>query len=270
MPKTCLLDRILQPGGVSVLFQPIVDAGTDNWTIHSVECLARGPKATNIESAPLLFEYARRKQAEHQIDRACIAQALRYARALPSGMRFSVNVHASTLGRERDFVIYLQELAFQYNLNLARITIEIVENLPFWDETGFLRNLSALRALGVKIALDDVGMGYSNYRMMLDARPDYFKIDRYLVEGSHADYQRQIILESIVNLADKLNATVIAEGITNYADLALVRSFGLNLMQGHLFAKAMTAADLLNNPLHPMPNTWHYGPVLQPQIALAV
>lgn len=270
MPKPCLLDRILQPGGVSVLFQPIVDAGTDNWTIHSVECLARGPKATNIESAPLLFEYARRKQAEHQIDRACIAQALRYARALPSGMRFSVNVHASTLGRERDFAIYLQELAFQYNLDLARITIEIVENLPFWDETGFLRNLSALRALGVKIALDDIGMGYSNYRMMLDARPDYFKIDRYLVEGSHADYQRQIILESIVNLADKLNATVIAEGITNYADLALVRSFGLNLMQGHLFAKAMTAADLLNNPLHQMPNTWHYGPVLQPDIALAV
>lgn len=244
MPKPCLLDRILQPDGVSVLFQPIVDAQTDDWTIHSVECLARGPKSTNVEAAPLLFEYARRKQAENQIDRVCVGQAMRHARALPAGMRFALNVHASTLGRERDFALYLQDLALEYELNLHRVTVEIVENLPFWDEVGFLRTLEALRKLGVKIALDDIGMGYSNYRMMLDARPDYFKIDRYLVEGSHQDYQRQVILESIVGLADKLNATVIAEGITNEADLKAVRRHGLRFMQGHLFAKAGTAADL--------------------------
>ena len=218
------------------------------------------PRPTNVETAPLLFEYARRKQAENQIDRACVAQALQAARALPAGMRFAVNVHASTLGRERDFALYLQDLATQYGLDLARVTVEIVENLPFWDEVGFFRTLEALRGLGVKIALDDIGMGYSNYRMMLDARPDYFKIDRYLVEGSHSDYARQVVLESIVGLADKLNATVVAEGITNQADLDTARRYGLRLMQGHLFAKASSAAEIAATAKRWAARPRHYTP----------
>ncbi len=256
MPNA-LLERIMQPGGVSMLFQPIMDISRNEWHLHSVECLARGPKATNLESAPLLFEYARRKNAEHIIDRVCIAQALRHASLLPSGMRFSVNVHASTLGRERNFAAFLQELADKQRLDLARVTIEIVEHLPFWDETDFLRTLSALRCLGVKIALDDIGIGYSNYRMMLDAQPEYFKIDRYLIEGCHADPRRRVVLESIAELARNFNAAAIAEGVSSVADLETVRALGFTLAQGYLFARAMTATDLLNSPLHTTP-LWAY------------
>ena len=251
MPKAGLLERILQPGGVSVLFQPIVDVRqSGDWRIHSVECLARGPKATNLESATLLFEYARRKHAENQLDLVCVTQAMRHARALPDGMRFSINVHASTLGRERDFAPFLQELAERQQLDLARVTIEIVEHLPFWDETGFLRTLGALRCLGVKIALDDIGIGYSNYRMMLDSQPDYFKIDRYLIEGCHADPRRLIVLESIAQLAQRFNAVVVAEGVANEADLEAVRDLGLSLVQGYYFARAMTATDIFDAPMH--------------------
>ena len=257
MPNA-LLDRILQPGGVSVLFQPIIDISRGDWHIHSVECLARGPKATNLESAPLLFEYARRKNAEHKLDRVCVAQAFRCASLLPREMRFSVNAHASTLGRERDFAPFLQELALRNKIDLSRVTIEIVEHLPFWDETDFLRTLSALRLLGVKIALDDIGIGYSNYRMMLEARPDYFKIDRYLIEGCNADSRRRIVLQSISDLAHDFNAAVVAEGVSNLEDLETIRSLGFTLAQGFLFARAMTASALLDSPLHTTP-LWAYS-----------
>jgi EAL domain-containing protein (putative c-di-GMP-specific phosphodiesterase class I) len=258
MPKTCLLERIIQGGSVSVLFQPIMDVSQTDWRIHSVECLTRGPKATNLESAPLLFEYARRKNAENQLDRVCVAQAVRHARALPSDWRFSINVHASTLGRERDFAPFLKELASSQNLDLTRVTIEIVEHLPFWDETDFLRTLSALRCLGVKVALDDIGIGYSNYRMMLDAQPDYFKVDRYLIEGCHTDARRRDVLESICCLARRFNAAVVAEGVSNRADLDTLRGLGLNLVQGYFFARAMTASDLLDSPLHTRP-AWAFA-----------
>jgi EAL domain-containing protein (putative c-di-GMP-specific phosphodiesterase class I) len=256
MPNA-LLERILQPGGVSVLFQPIVDFSRDQWRIYAVECLARGPKATNLEPAPLLFEYARRKHAENALDRVCVAQALRHAALLPHEMRVSINVHASTLGRERDFASFLQESAARHKLELALITIEIVEYLPFWDEVDFHRTLTALRDLGVKIALDDIGMGYSNYRMILDTQPDYFKIDRYLIEGCHRDARRLSMLESISDLARRFNAAVVAEGISSHDDLDAVQNIGFTLGQGYLFARPTTAAELLASPLNHKP-LWAY------------
>src|SRR5262249_2233550 len=68
------------------------------------ECLMRGPSDTNIEPADILFEYARRKRAESAVDRACIAVALKAAQQLDTVPRFFLNVHASTLGRDADFV----------------------------------------------------------------------------------------------------------------------------------------------------------------------
>jgi EAL domain-containing protein (putative c-di-GMP-specific phosphodiesterase class I) len=257
MSKASLMERILQPGGVSMLFQPIVDISRLQPSIYAVECLARGPKATNLEAAPLLFEYARRKHAENELDRVCVAKALRHATLLPRDMKFSINVHASTLGRDFEFASYLQECANRLELRLNRVTIEIVEHLPYWDETNFLHTLGDLRTLGVKIALDDFGMGYSNYRMMLEAKPDYFKIDRYLVDGCHADAERCFVLESIADLAGRFGAAVVAEGVSSQQDLNALRKMGFRLAQGYLFARPMTASDLLGSPLHDKP-LWAY------------
>jgi EAL domain-containing protein (putative c-di-GMP-specific phosphodiesterase class I) len=59
-----LLDAILEPGGLRVRVQPIVEVHGEEWRLHGVECLMRGPKGTNLESADILFEYVRRKREE--------------------------------------------------------------------------------------------------------------------------------------------------------------------------------------------------------------
>ena len=64
----------------------------------------------------------------------------------------------------------------------------------------------------MRIALDDVGLGHSNFQMMVDAKPDYFKLDRYFVHGCHRDKYRRAVVASVAKLAEELDSSVVAEG----------------------------------------------------------
>lgn len=248
MRERCLLDAILAPGGLRVVFQPIFEVSPRR-AVHAVECLARGPQDTNMESPDVLFEYVRRKREETLVDRACVTTALAAARRLPAWLPLTLNVHASTLGRDHGFPDFLEETAAECGLPLPRLVVEVVEHTPFWDGHSFQRALARLRGEGVRIALDDVGLGQSNYRMMLDCRPDYFKVDRYFVDGCHGDPYRRAVLQSLVHLAREFGGNVVAEGVERPEDLATVAALGVGLVQGFLLARAVPAADLLAGDL---------------------
>ena len=242
---TLLLDRILAADGLSVVFQPVVELANGAMRLHGLECLARGPKQTNAQRADVLFEYVRRKHVEPVVDRACILVALREAARLPGTPALSVNVHASTLGRDREFPAFLGTVADRHGIHPTRLTIEIVEHTQHWDGVTFERALKALRGLGARIALDDVGLGHSNYRMMLDTKPEYLKIDRYFVHGAHTDGDRRAVLDSIAQLGWKLGARAVGEGVEDVADLESLRDFGIELAQGNLLSPPLTADQLL-------------------------
>ncbi len=240
---TCL-EAILAPGGLSVLFQPIMEVQAGQPRLWAVESLVRGPGDSTMEAAPVLFEYVRRKRAEAVVDRACVAAVIAAVEGLPESLDFSINVHAATLSRDPEFLCFLTDAAEARSIPPSRIIVEIVEHAPKWADSRLAEGLDALRHIGIRIALDDIGMGQSNYRMILDCKPDYFKIDRYFVEGSHRDFHRQAVLESVSHLAERFGAHTIAEGIEDAADLETVRSLGIGLAQGHLFSAAVAPSDL--------------------------
>jgi len=238
-----LLDSILAPGGLQPVFQPIVEVGPEGARLHAFEALIRGPRGTNMEDADVLFEYVRRKREESAVDRACVAVALTEAAGLPDAPRISLNVHASTLGRDQDFVAHVEAQARRNRIEPSRVIVEIVEHSPCWDGPSFQEALAALRGLGAAIALDDIGHGMSNYQMVLDSRPDYFKMDSYFVNGVAGDAYRRAILESVTLLAQKFGGRVIAEGVDDAADLKTLGDLGIDLVQGWLFSKARPAAE---------------------------
>ncbi|HZS08157.1 MAG TPA: EAL domain-containing protein [Blastocatellia bacterium] len=249
MRDRCLLDLILEPGALTVLFQPILEYGQGRWRLNALECLVRGPKGTNLETANVLFEYGRRKRAESLVDRACVAAILEEARALPPSWDISLNVHASTLGRDAEFPAYLSQLADNYSIPLSRITVEIVEHTPCWDRPVFFNALNDLRKAGARIALDDFGFGQSNYQMVIDCMPEKIKVDRFIVKGCHADDCRQAIIESVALFARRSGAQLIAEGVENVADLQTVMSLGVSRIQGFLFFRPLSLTELLgSNP----------------------
>jgi EAL domain-containing protein (putative c-di-GMP-specific phosphodiesterase class I) len=239
-----VLEQLLAPGALHPLFQPIFDIRRGS-SLHALEVLVRGPRGTNFEHAGVLFEYVRRRHEEARIDRACFTAALESAAALPGQPRISINVHASTLAKDKGFVGFLQEKAASCGVALSRLILELLEHTPFWDVRTLLEALQELRASGVEIALDDVGVGQSNYRMMVECRPDYVKLDRYFMVGAGDDRYRQAVIASLARLARTLDARAVAEGVELESDLRLVADLGVDLVQGYYLAKPLPAADLV-------------------------
>lgn len=259
-----VLEAVLAPGALTVLFQPVVERDGPSFRLASVESLVRGPRGSTVESAGVLFDYVRRKRAEVAMDRACVAAVCRAARRLPSGLELSVNVHAATLANDEGFLPFLVETAREQDLEPRRVTIEIVEHAPQWAGGSLPRALAALREAGIRVALDDVGLGQSNYRMILDCRPDSFKIDAYFVRDAHRDYYRQAVLESVAGLAAKFGAVVVAEGVENWADLEAATAAGIRRFQGYFFAQPLPAPELFQ-----FAPGRHPSPVAGPRAAAA-
>lgn len=235
------LNRILQPGAITPVYQPMFRVNGGEARIEGVECLSRGPRGTNFESAEVLFEYVRLKREESLVDRACIAAAFRGASSLPSTLRLGVNVHASTLGRDHGFIPFLESTAAATGIALGRITIEIVEHAPPWDNLSFQSSLEQLRQLGMSIALDDVGLGQSNFKMLLDVHPQYLKLDRYFVVGCAGDRHRRAVIDALRALARDFEAEIVAEGVESAEDAACLQGLGIVLMQGFHFAGPLAA-----------------------------
>jgi EAL domain-containing protein (putative c-di-GMP-specific phosphodiesterase class I) len=240
-----LLNDILAPEALQIAFQPVVELIGDRMQLHMLECLTRGPHNTNAARADVMFEYVRRKRVEPTVDRACILLGLHAAASLPGTPDLSFNTHASTLGRDPEFPALVVSMADNVGIDPSRITIEIIEHAHGWDGETFDRALRTLRSLGARIALDDVGLGHSNYQMMIDTHPQYMKLDRYFVHGAHADLDRRAVLESVAQLSRKLGARVVAEGVEDTRDLAPLSDAGIDLAQGYLFARPLSAPDLI-------------------------
>ena len=237
------LTAILEPGGITSMYQPICSVRNGSAVLAAFECLARGPRGTNFEHANVLFDYVRLKREESLVDRACVNAALAAAPPLTGDLRLTVNVHASTLGRDREFVSFLRGAATRSAVPIDRLTVEIVEHAPPWDGVSFLSALDELRGDGVRIALDDVGLGQSNFKMMLDVRPDYLKIDRWFVTNCDSDANRRAVIDAFGTIGARFGAEIVAEGVESEAVIKTLQSMGVHLMQGYWFAKPLSRDD---------------------------
>ncbi len=256
MKARTMLDELLQPGAMRTEFQPIVTVTKNGPRLYALEALTRGPKGTTMERPDILFEYARRKGEETRIDMICVAHTLAAAVDLPGRPLISINIHGSTISSVPRFAGVLIEMARGHGISSERLMLEIVEHRAAWSMEALHSTLRELRAAGVRIALDDLGVGASNYHMFIDCRPDHLKIDRYVVSGCSGDPYRMAVLRSIVALSDAAGALPIAEGIENYDDLAAVRSLGIHHVQGWLFSPSLTpeetaASELLQKGYQP-------------------
>ncbi len=243
-----LMARVVESGAMTALFQPIVDLRTASPVLHSLEGLSRGPRGSNLEAPDILFEFARRKHQEAQLDRAAISAILGEMRRLPEEIHVHVNAHASTIGRDPGFGEFLRKASWSYGIAMDRLTLEIVEHSTAPEEGPFLEALAGIRRTGAAIALDDVGAGTSNFRMILLTRPSMLKADRSLVDGIATDPYQQATLRAIRLLADQVGASVVAEGIENEEDLAMLRRLGVEFGQGYLFSRPLPAEQLSVGP----------------------
>jgi EAL domain-containing protein (putative c-di-GMP-specific phosphodiesterase class I) len=225
---------------LETVFQPIFEADGDERNVHAVECLTRGPRGSALESAPMLFDYVRRRHLEPEVDQLCIAQALRAASS-EGAHRIAVNVHPVTLAARAGFTSFLVRQSAAAGIAPDRLIVEIGEQRPAGDLAAFQRTVCTLRDAGIHIAIDDVGSDHANYRSVLDCRPEYLKIDRYFIDGVADDLARQAVVRSICELGSFFSAKVVAEGVERERDHEVLAAMGIRLFQGFLYARPTSA-----------------------------
>lgn len=244
MTDRSLLDLLLEPGGIEVVFQPVIEFTADGKRLHHLECLSRGPVGTNLENTTILFDYVRRKREEFLVDVTCINIALQTAVELPPpALPLSLNVHALTLTRENEFVEKFVSFCTAAKIAPSRIILEIMENhMP--QERHLFSAVNTLRGLGVRIAFDDFGVQNCNFLSILEVAPDFLKLDRRLIHACHADAERQKILAHLINLSREMNFQIVVKGVEQEAEFHVLRKLGATLMQGFLFAPPMSGEVL--------------------------
>lgn len=243
-----VLDRIQEAGAIRVEFQPIVKVSADRVELYAVEALARGPRGTSMERPEVLFEFARRKGVESAVDMICITEAFEAYRLLPGQPLLSINVHGATLASIDHFSDRVLSAAKAYGVAPDNLMFEVLEYRAPWAIETFLTTLDLLRDAGVRIAVDDLGVGASNYQMIVECRPDCLKIDRHIVDGSSGDRWRRAVLESIATLGRACGATPIAEGVETVDDLEVLLGLGIDTVQGWLYARSTPPEELARSP----------------------
>ncbi|NJM53781.1 MAG: EAL domain-containing protein [Blastocatellia bacterium] len=245
MSDITLLDMILEPGGIGILFQPIVEIIDDKKTIHSLECLARGPVGTNAEMPSVLFDYVRRKNEEVIVDQTCLTAAIRVIKDLSLPYDFSLNLHTRTLKEMPNFHSWFVEQIKRADISPNRLILELTAiNDANIDSDELKENIERLRNAGVRIALDDFGVKQSNFMLIMELQPHLLWLDRQIVMGCGEDPKKLFVIETLQTFVNKIGACLIAKGVEEEADYQALREIGVNIMQGFLFAPPL-AGDLL-------------------------
>lgn len=160
--------------------------------------------------------------------------------------KLSINISAKQFS-QRGFVKAVRESLAQNHL-LGKefdLELELTESVFIEDTRRTQRTLKALKELGLKIALDDFGSGYTSMAYLRSFAADTFKIDRSFVQTIHSDDRSNAILKSMVELGRNLGMRVVAEGVETEEQEAFVRSAGCHLAQGFKLACPMPEGDYL-------------------------
>ncbi len=233
------LDTIIRSSAVSTLFQPIINLNRRK--IFGYEALSRGPSDSQLHSPITLFELAARSGRLFELELLCRELAMRQFQRLElAGNLFLNATPLSLLQPDHRSGKTLEKLR-EIGLDPQRVVIELTEQQPLDDYDLMRQATEHYRAMGFRIAIDDLGAGYAGLRMWAELRPDYVKIDRHFIQGIDEDRVKQEFVRSIIDISQGLNCEIIAEGIETEAEYRTVFAMGIEMGQGYYFARPRAA-----------------------------
>ncbi|MGE0557360.1 MAG: GGDEF domain-containing protein [Burkholderiales bacterium] len=239
-----LLGRIIRFRLLRPVFQPLFN--TEDCTIYGFEGLIRGPEGTSLHSPIKLFAAAERqgKRTELEVIAARTIIDEFCARRLP-GFLF-VNLSCTALTALAGKAEKTLDIIMRSSLSPASLIIELTEHDRVADPEALVLTVKPFRDAGIRFALDDFGNGHSNLRLWMDLRPHVVKIDRFFIDGLSGNGDKFEVIRLLKRLGDMFNTRLVAEGIENESDLAVVKDLGIPVTQGYLLARP--AADPERQP----------------------
>jgi diguanylate cyclase (GGDEF)-like protein len=235
------LNRAVELGQLTLHFQPIFETGSRRH--RGAEVLLRWNHHERGAISPAVFIPL--AEATGQIvgigdwvlEEACRSWAAWRSAGIDPGF-LAINI--SRVQFRRRFSRRLAELMAMHDIPAAALELEITESVLLDDHSQVAEELSALRAIGLKLSLDDFGTGYSSLSYLKRFRFDVLKIDRSFVAGLPGDPDDVSLVKAILAMAKGLDLEVVAEGVENQEQLGFLKSQGCGLAQGYLLARPMS------------------------------
>jgi diguanylate cyclase (GGDEF)-like protein len=235
------ISAVIEAGSLTPVYQPIVDLTTGRVTGY--EGLVRVPKESTFAHAGALFDAAEVAGRVDDLDRAALDVVLRGARGIDESVTLSVNVSPRTLESPQFSATAFLAILRRHGMTPGRIILELTEREAIRDPERLRATLLGVQNAGVLVAADDVGAGNAGLRLLSQFQFDVVKIDLSLVQRAGED-KTHSVLRSIVEMADRLGAKTVAEGVETSAQLRTARRLGIVAGQGYLLGRPGPDRDL--------------------------
>ncbi|WP_169085216.1 EAL domain-containing protein [Paenibacillus sp. PL91] len=234
--KRRAIERLIRERLIHTVYQPIVSLQPKG-EVFGYEALTRTLDQTWFPGPMELFHFADQEGLNYSLDRLAREKAIEGCKTLKPKQKLFINVMAQIMEDPCFSPGKTLSLLEQHGLSPHHVVFEITERSSIADFGSVKKALEHYRSQGYQIAIDDVGAGYSSLQSIVELRPDYLKVDRSIIQNVHLDELKEHILYTLVQLADKMNISIIAEGIELEEELAKVREMGIAYAQGYLLGR---------------------------------
>ena len=223
--QTRTVEEVIATGELFIAYQPIVSLAQRE--VFAYEALVRST-APEFPNPFVLIEAA--------LSQGHMGQLGRYLRRLAvvgcPDHRLFLNIHPDEFSSP--WLVRPDDAATTHD---CEVFLEITESVPLSHYQHCHSVLAEMRARGAKIAVDDLGAGYSNLKYIVDLEPEVVKLDRELIANLRQDSRLHRLVHSLVDMCTKLGARVVAEGIETKEELAAVIDAGVHFGQGYLLQR---------------------------------
>jgi len=220
---------------ITMAFQPIIHVPSGK--PFAYEALVRG---LNGEGAADILAKVSADNL-YRFDQACRVKAIEQAAGLGLGRvadcKLSINFLPNAVYRASTCIRATLEATRTFDFPANRLMFEVTEGERIEDTEHLKAIFNEYDRQGFTTAIDDFGSGYSGLNLLAEFQPDVLKLDMALTRGISQDSVRQAIVAGIVLVAERLDITLIAEGIETDAECQALAALGIDLMQGYLFAR---------------------------------
>lgn len=229
------LAQMIAKNGVRSVFHPIVRL-TDQGVIGH-EALTRPLETGSFDSVEELFAFAESTDLVVDFERLCRNTAIRSAAGMKERGLLFLNASAQAMEDPAWSSGAMDELLAKSGLTPRDVVVEITERVAIVRHDAFQEALKMFKDRGYRVAVDDMGAGYSSLQALASIEPEFLKFDTSLVRDIDRSSIKRSLLESLRVLAEKIRARVIAEGIERVEEKEALLTLGIELGQGFYFHK---------------------------------
>lgn len=242
------LVEMLRKKRITTYFQPVFTP--DGETVWGYECLMRGLNEDGSLVYPGdLLAWANQERLTFMLDRVCRETHIRNAaRLLPDNTSVLINFLPTAIYEPALCLKSTIAAAKSAGIQPDRIVFEVVETEAVSDREHLMNVLRYYRERGFRVALDDVGEGFSGLSMLAELSPDLIKIDMSLVRSATTSAMHKAVCAALVGIAAECGKLCLAEGIETAEQFDLMKSIGVDLFQGYLLGRPAPSAATVQTP----------------------